>query len=141
MKKTIQLTESNVRQLVMEAVENYEISETVEDLLKQNPNMDENELFNQVVNILGIAPCDFDKVMEIIGEVQACVANGIEDDGFGINLNEDMTRGQVESAIEDAFKGKEFEKRVNNIVVDTVGDFLESMWTKKSFWKTMLKRK
>lgn len=56
-------------------------------------------------------------------------------------LKEDMTRSQVESAIEDFMKTRSFEKRVNNIVVDTVGDFLESMWTKKSFWKTMLKKK
>jgi hypothetical protein len=47
----------------------------------------------------------------------------------------------MESALEDLLKSRDFEKRVNNIVVDTVGDFLESMWTKKSFWKTMLKKK
>ena len=45
------------------------------------------------------------------------------------------------SAIDDLLKSKEFEKKVNNIVVDTLSDFLESMWTKKSFWKTMLKKK
>jgi len=56
-------------------------------------------------------------------------------------LNEELTRSQMESALEDLLKSRDFEKRVNNIVVDTVGDFLESMWTKKSFWKTMLKKK
>jgi hypothetical protein len=56
-------------------------------------------------------------------------------------IKEDITRNQLDNALEDLLKSKEFEKRVNNIVVDTVGDFLESMWTKKSFWKTMLKRK
>jgi hypothetical protein len=38
-------------------------------------------------------------------------------------------------------KSREFEKRVNNIVVDVLGDFIENMWTKKSFWKTMIKKK
>ena len=57
------------------------------------------------------------------------------------SLNEELTRSQMESALEDLLKSRDFEKRVNNIVVDTVGDFLESMWTKKSFWKTMLKKK
>lgn len=56
-------------------------------------------------------------------------------------IKEDITRNQLDNALEDLLKSREFEKRVNNIVVDTVGDFLESMWTKKSFWKTMLKRK
>lgn len=57
------------------------------------------------------------------------------------SLTEDMTRGQVDDQIEDYVKGKDFEKRVNNIVVDVLGDFIENMWTKKSFWKTMIKKK
>ena len=56
-------------------------------------------------------------------------------------LHENLTRGQMEYAIDDLLKSKEFEKKVNNIVVDTLSDFLESMWTKKSYWKTMLKKK
>ena len=56
-------------------------------------------------------------------------------------LHENLTRGQMEDAIDDLLKSKEFEKKVNNIVVDTLSDFLEFMWTKKSFWKTMLKKK
>lgn len=56
-------------------------------------------------------------------------------------LNEDMTRGQVEDTIEDYTKTRDFEKRVHNIVVDALGDFIENMWTKKSFWKTMIKKK
>lgn len=56
-------------------------------------------------------------------------------------VSEDMTRGQVEDTIEDFMKSREFEKRVNNIVVDVLGDFIENMWTKKSFWKTMIKKK
>jgi hypothetical protein len=55
-------------------------------------------------------------------------------------LNEDMTRGQVEDQIEDYMKTKEFEKRVHNIAVDVVSEFIESMWMKKSFWKTMIKK-
>lgn len=56
-------------------------------------------------------------------------------------LNEDITRSQLDSALEDLLKSKDFEKKVNNIVVDTFGEFIESMWTKKSFWKNMIKRK
>ena len=56
-------------------------------------------------------------------------------------VKEDLTRGQVDDQIEDYVNGRDFEKRVNNIVVDVIGDFLESMWTKKSFWKTMLKKR
>lgn len=54
---------------------------------------------------------------------------------------ENITRSQLDSALEDLLKSKDFEKKVNNIVVDTLGEFIESMWTKKSFWKNMIKRK
>ena len=57
------------------------------------------------------------------------------------SLNEDLTRGQVEDQIEDYMKGRDFEKRVHNIVVDTLGEFIENMWMKKSFWKTMIRKK
>lgn len=72
--------------------------------------------------------------------VYECVARTIGNMN-GSSLTEDMTRGQVEDTIEDYVKGRDFEKRVNNIVVDVLGDFIESMWTKKSFWKTMIKKK
>lgn len=54
---------------------------------------------------------------------------------------ENITRSQLDSALEDLLKSKDFEKKVNNIVVDTLGEFIESMWTKKSFWKNMIRRK
>jgi hypothetical protein len=57
------------------------------------------------------------------------------------SVNEDMTRGQVENQIDDFMKGKDFEKRVHNIAVDVIGEFLENMWLKKSFWKTMVRKK
>lgn len=69
-----------------------------------------------------------------------CVARTIET-MYRNSLTEDMTRGQVEDQIEDYVKSRDFEKRVNNIVVDVLGDFIENMWTKKSFWKTMIKKK
>lgn len=56
-------------------------------------------------------------------------------------IAENITRSQLDSALEDLIKSKDFEKKVNNIVVDTLGEFIESMWTKKSFWKNMIKRK
>ena len=76
---------------------------------------------------------------ELKSIVSECVERLLE--GSDSALTEDMTRGQVEDQIEDYVKGRDFEKRVNNIVVDVLGDFIENMWTKKSFWKTMLKRK
>lgn len=57
------------------------------------------------------------------------------------SLNEDMTRAQVENQIEDYMKSREFEKRVHNIAVDVASEFIENMWLKKSFWKTMVKKK
>ena len=56
-------------------------------------------------------------------------------------INEDMTRSQVENQIDDYMKSKEFEKRVHNIAVDVVSEFIENMWLKKSFCKTMIKKK
>ena len=56
-------------------------------------------------------------------------------------LNEDMTHSQVENQIEDYMKSKDFEKRVHNIAVDVVSEFIENMWLKKSFWKTMIRKK
>lgn len=58
-----------------------------------------------------------------------------------MSLNEDMTRAQVENQIDEFMKSKEFEKRVHNIAVDVVSEFIENMWLKKSFWKTMIKKK
>lgn len=58
-----------------------------------------------------------------------------------VPLNEDMTRAQVEAQIDDFIKSKDFEKKVHNIAVDVIGEFLENMWLKKSFWKTMIKKK
>lgn len=57
------------------------------------------------------------------------------------SLNEDMTRSQVEDEIESYTKGRDFQKRVHNIVVDAFKEFIENMWTRKSFWTTMLKKK
>ena len=58
-----------------------------------------------------------------------------------LTLNEDMTRSQVENQIDDYMNSKEFEKRVHNIAVDVVSEFIENMWLKKSFWKTMIRKK
>ena len=57
------------------------------------------------------------------------------------SVNEEMTRAQVENQIDDYMKSKEFEKRVHNIAVDVASEFIENMWLKKSFWKTMVKKK
>ena len=56
-------------------------------------------------------------------------------------LNEDLTRGQVRDEIEDYAKSKDFDKRVHNIVVDVFNDLIQNMWTKKSFWTTMLRKR
>lgn len=139
MKQVVTLTESNIKAMVNEVLNTLAVEDAIRAQLEQDPNADENAIFQAVVSELGVAPVDFDRLMEIIGEFQSSYVNGF--DGDGCILQEDMTHSQVESAIEDFMKTRSFEKRVNNIVVDTVSDFLESMWTKKSFWKTMLKKK
>lgn len=71
--------------------------------------------------------------------VSECVYRAMEE-LYESRICEDLTRGQIDDQIEDYVKSKAFEKRVNNIVVDVLGGFIENMWTKKSFWKTMLKK-
>lgn len=56
-------------------------------------------------------------------------------------ISEDLTRGQVRDEIEDYAKSKDFDKRVHNIVVDVFNDLIQNMWTKKSFWTTMLRKR
>ena len=56
-------------------------------------------------------------------------------------INETLTRNQVQDEIEDYAKGKDFEKRVHNIVVDTMNELVHNLWSKKSFWTTMLRKK
>lgn len=91
--------------------------------------------------ILNNPPQESSRMKLTENDIRQIVNEVIKRIGYNGHLREDMTRGQVESAFEDFMKDKAFEKRVNNIVVDVVSDFLESMWTKKSFWKTMLKKK
>lgn len=57
------------------------------------------------------------------------------------SVNEDLTRGQVRDEIEDYAKSNDFNKRVHNIVVDVFNDLIQNMWTKKSFWTTMLRKR
>lgn len=56
-------------------------------------------------------------------------------------INESLTRNQVQDEIEDYAKGKDFEKRVHNIVVDAMNELVHNLWSKKSFWTTMLRKK
>lgn len=56
-------------------------------------------------------------------------------------LDEDLTRNQVRDEIEDYVKSRDFDKRVHNIVVDVFNDLIQNMWTKKSFWTTMLRKR
>ena len=56
-------------------------------------------------------------------------------------LDEDLTRNQVRDEIEDYAKSRDFDKRVHNIVVDVFNDLIQNMWTKKSFWTTMLRKR
>ena len=56
-------------------------------------------------------------------------------------LDEDLTRNQVRDEIEDYVKSRDFDKRVHNIVEDVFNDLIQNMWTKKSFWTTMLRKR
>lgn len=78
-----------------------------------------------------------DKIDRIISEEIA----KIQDNQRKRQINENLTQSQVEDKIEDFIKTKKFEKKVNNIVADVLSDFIESMWTKKAFWKNLIKRK
>lgn len=60
---------------------------------------------------------------------------------YDIPVREDFTRSQADDAIEDYVKSREFEKRVHNIVVDAMGDFIDNMWAKKSMWKDMIRKR
>lgn len=57
------------------------------------------------------------------------------------SVTESLTRSDVNSEIEDYVKTKDFEKRVHNIVVDALNELVQNMWSKKSFWTNMLKKK
>lgn len=82
------------------------------------------------------------KVVKISeNDIEQMVMEAIKDYLKSTPLNEDMTRAQVENEIEDYIKGRDFQKRVHNIVVDAFKEFIENMWTRKSFWTTMLKKK
>lgn len=58
-------------------------------------------------------------------------------------LNEEMTKAEVRSivnsAISDAFKEKEFEKRVRELTSDAMEKFFRMMYNKRNFWKGELK--
>ena len=57
------------------------------------------------------------------------------------SINEALTRSQVQDEIEDYTKSKDFEKKVHNIVVDAMNELVHNLWSKKSFWTTMLRKK
>ena len=58
-------------------------------------------------------------------------------------LNEEMTKAEVRSivnsAISDAIKEKEFEKRVRELTSDAMEKFFRMMYNKRNFWKGELK--
>ena len=58
-------------------------------------------------------------------------------------LNEEMTKAEVSSminsAISDAIKDKEFEKRVKELTALTFEKFFRMMYNKRTFWKGELK--
>lgn len=59
-------------------------------------------------------------------------------------INEELNKTDVKKIIDDKVSAycnsDEFKKRVVNITADVLERFLDDMWSKKGFWKTMIKR-
>ena len=59
-------------------------------------------------------------------------------------LNEELSKGDVRSMISSALDShlndRDFKRAVKNIVADTVEEFLDSIWKRKSYWKGTIKR-
>lgn len=70
-------------------------------------------------------------------DIENLVREAVEEN----RLDEDLTRNQVRDEIEDYAKSREFDKRVHNIVVDVFNDLIQNLWSKKSFWTTMLRKR
>ena len=58
-------------------------------------------------------------------------------------INEEITKAEVRSmitsAISDALKEKDFEKRVREVTSDAMEKFFRMMYNKRNFWKGELK--
>lgn len=58
-------------------------------------------------------------------------------------INEEITKAEVRSmitsAISDALKEKDFEKRVREVTTDAMEKFFRMMYNKRGFWKGELK--
>ena len=59
-------------------------------------------------------------------------------------IKEELSKSDVKKMIDDKlstyYNSDEFMKRVVNITADVLERFLDDMWSKKGFWKTMIKR-
>jgi len=78
---------------------------------------------------------------QVIRLTESDIKNMVMETLIETSLNEDLTRNQVRDEIEDYAKSRDFDKRVHNIVVDVFNDLIQNMWTKKSFWTTMLRKR
>ena len=50
-------------------------------------------------------------------------------------IYEDVTKGDIASAIESKLSSDEFRKKVKTICVQVLSDMYKTMWQKKSFWQ------
>ena len=58
-------------------------------------------------------------------------------------ISEELSRSDVKSIIDSqisqAYKEREFKKKVRERATDVLDDFFHEMWRKKGFWKNSLK--
>lgn len=78
---------------------------------------------------------------QVIRLTESDIENMVMETIRDARIDEDLTRNQVRDEIEDYAKSRDFDKRVHNIVVDVFNDLIQNMWTKKSFWTTMLRKR
>ena len=59
-------------------------------------------------------------------------------------IKEELNKTDVKKMIDDKVSAycnsDDFKKRVVNITADVLEKFLDDMWAKKGFWKSMIKR-
>lgn len=50
-------------------------------------------------------------------------------------INEELTKSDVNGVFDDRLKGRDFEKRVQDIVDDAMERMFKNMWQRKNWWK------
>jgi hypothetical protein len=54
-------------------------------------------------------------------------------------INEEISRGDVSSMIDDLLTSKEFKEKVSKIIADNLEKLFYAFYNKRSFWKNDIK--